>query len=59
MIDVAGHEVHVLAEGKFAPGRHVVNWNGRTARGVVAPGIYFVSYLKPGGRQVRKLVMTR
>jgi Concanavalin A-like lectin/glucanases superfamily/Divergent InlB B-repeat domain len=60
VIDVTGHEVRVLAEGKFPPGRHTVAWNGRTSRGgVAAPGIYFVSYMKPGGRQVRKLIMTR
>ena len=59
VIDVTGQEVHVLAEGRFAPGRHSVAWDGRTARGKVAPGVYFVSYMKPGGRQVRKLVMTR
>ncbi len=59
VLDVTGHEVHVLAEGTFAPGRHSVAWDGRTKRGAVAPGIYFVSYVKPGGRQVRKLVMTR
>jgi hypothetical protein len=58
--DVAGRTVAVLAEGGQSAGRHTIRWDGRTARGTVAPaGVYFVR-LEFGGRvQMQKLVRAR
>ena len=40
--DLQGREVAVLAEGEYAAGRYQVDWDGRTDRGAVAPGLYFI-----------------
>ncbi len=39
--DLAGRHVRTLVDGWATPGRHVVEWNGRTAAGeTVAAGVY-------------------
>lgn len=43
MFDVAGRRVASLARGRFGPGSHVVQWDGRGVDGVRArAGMYFV-----------------
>ena len=59
ILDVQGRELAVLAEGVHPPGRYQATWSGRTDRGEVPPGLYFVRYQSPGGATVSRLAMTR
>ena len=56
VVDVAGRELSVLAEGSYRAGRHTVTWNheGAAARG----GVYFVRYQTPAGSFTRSVVVT-
>ena len=58
--DVAGREVATLVRGCFAPGEHVVTWDGRDRSGHrVASGAYLYR-LRMGDRtQVEKLTLVR
>jgi hypothetical protein len=59
MLDVAGREVSVLADGMYAPGRYTVSWDGRMNGGRVPGGMYFVRYVTPEKRFVRRIVVAR
>lgn len=51
--DVQGKVVRTLAEGRFAAGVTMLEWDGRDASGVVAaPGLYFVA-AQVGGESAR------
>ncbi len=54
--DLSGRSVSVLADGKFAPGRHAVTWTGKARRGRARPGIYFCVMEAESFRVVRKLI---
>jgi len=46
--DILGRQVRTAAKGSYAPGRHVVNWDGRDESGsLVSTGIY-IYRLKAG-----------
>jgi len=59
VLDVTGHEVAVLAEGTFSPGRYPMTWDGLTAGNRAAPGVYFLRYQKPGGDHIQRLILMR
>lgn len=43
IFDVLGRNVGTLADGEFAAGRHIINWDGRDAQGQpVASGRYYI-----------------
>ena len=44
VVDLAGREVAVLAEGEYPRGRYRADWDARTDRGAVAAGVYFIRY---------------
>jgi hypothetical protein len=57
VIDVAGHEVSVLAKGHYPPGRYQAIWDAAKAH--AAPGVYFLRYWTPSFEQIRRIVLTR
>lgn len=60
VFDLAGREVATLANGRFAAGEHVVNWNGHDRAGKLLPSGAYMYRLKTGEQsQVRKLVFVR
>lgn len=60
VFDLAGREVATIAQGKFAAGEHVVNWNGSDRAGRLVPSGAYMYRLKTGDQsQVRKMVFVR
>lgn len=58
--DVSGKLVRTLLDQHQAAERHVVSWDGRSARGErVEPGVYFVRLEGPGVTESRSVVLTR
>jgi flagellar hook assembly protein FlgD len=60
VFDVQGRRVASPGAGVWPAGMHVVEWNGRTHSGEVAPsGLYLLRYAYPGGQDRRRIVRTR
>lgn len=57
ILDVQGRELVRLADRLYQPGRYQIAWDGRTDRGSVAAGLYFVRLQVPGHRFVRRIVV--
>jgi len=58
--NVAGQQVAVLRDGEEIAGPHMVNWDGKGARGSRLPsGVYFVQLNFRDRKEVRKIVLTR
>jgi hypothetical protein len=58
--DCVGRIVDKLAWGQFQKGIHSFVWDGVTSSGAVsAPGVYFISLVRDGERQCRKIIFTR
>jgi len=58
--DVSGRRVTRLADRRFGPGRHEVEWSGIDDRGRTLPsGVYFVLMESAGSPQTRRLVLLR
>ena len=49
----------VLAEGDYRAGRYQVEWDGRSDRGPVRSGLYFVELRTPGNRFVSRVAIVR
>jgi subtilisin family serine protease len=54
--DVQGRVVATLVDRVRLAGRFVAEWDGRDRS--IAPGLYFVRYDSPGGREVRRIALT-
>jgi len=60
VFDVQGRGVASLGRGVWPAGTHVVEWDGRTGNGEVAPtGLYLLRYVYPGGQDRRAIVRMR
>jgi hypothetical protein len=59
VLDVAGREVEVLAQGSLAPGRYSVVWDARRQGSPLAAGLYFVRWESPGRVLTQRLVRLR
>lgn len=59
ILDVAGREVAVLAQGTHAAGQYQAMWSGQTTLGAAPVGLYFVRYQYPGNVLVERLVLAR
>jgi len=60
VFDVQGRRVAPLVSGVWAAGTQVVEWDGRTRSGEVAPtGLYLLRYSYPGGQDRRTIVRMR
>jgi hypothetical protein len=58
--DVTGRLVAVLAEGLYAPGRHVASWDGYNSGGAAAAaGVYFLRLEAGGAVRTQKVVLAR
>lgn len=54
--DMSGKLVRTLFEGNSLPGNFQKDWDGRDDSGHYAvPDIYFLHYVYPGGKEVRKI----
>ena len=57
LFDVSGREVVTLTSGPHAAGLHTVRWDGREARGEMAPaGVYFARLATASGGVSRRLL---
>jgi hypothetical protein len=60
ILDLSGRRVRSVASGPFKAGYHLTTWDGRDDRGRRAPGgLYFISAVTGGERNVLKAVVTR
>ena len=59
VVDLQGREVAVLARGEQSAGRYQVNWDGRTDKGAVQPGLYFVRFSTPEKQIVNRVTIAR
>ena len=53
--DVQGRVVATLVDRVLPAGRFVAEWNGRDRS--IAPGLYFVRYDSPGGRDMKRIAL--
>ena len=58
VIDLQGRELSSLAEGQFKAGRYQINWDGRSDRGPVPAGLYFVRFITPDKKLVSRIAIT-
>ncbi len=50
--------IKTLATGKYAPGEHVAEWDGRNEAGQqVASGVYFYTLRAGSFRQTKKMLL--
>jgi len=60
VFDVQGRKVASPGRGAWSAGTHVVEWDGLTRTGEVAPsGLYLLRYVYPGGQDQRRLARLR
>ena len=57
ILDVMGRRVTTLADGDRGPGRYEVAWSGRSERGEVANGVYFLHFTGMGREVTRRFVV--
>ena len=58
--DVRGRRLAQLAHGRFAPGQHVLRWDGRDQSGrAVANGVYIVRVVTGGTAHTAKVALVR
>ena len=59
ILDMAGREVAVLADGAAAAGRSEFGWDGRIGRDRAPAGLYFVRLHGAGRDLIRRFAITR
>jgi hypothetical protein len=59
VVDLQGRQVSVLADQVFAPGRYQLKWDGRSDRGQVPAGVYFVRFLTGEKKFVSRVTIAR
>jgi hypothetical protein len=59
VLDLEGREVALLAHGVRPAGRAWASWNGETARGPAASGVYFLRLEAPGRRIIQRFALVR
>jgi hypothetical protein len=59
VFDVSGRRVATLVDQAYQPGRYRIAWNGHTAHGRAASGIYFFRLEACGKSLTRKVVIIR
>jgi hypothetical protein len=57
VIDVRGHRVAQLAEGRYPAGRHIVDWDAGGASRRLARGVYFARLATPTGVRTLRIVL--
>jgi hypothetical protein len=59
VVDVAGREVDLLADGVMAPGRYSAVWDGHHAGTPLPAGLYLLRWESPGSVMNRRIVLVR
>jgi hypothetical protein len=59
VVDVKGREIAPLVDRTMSAGRHSATWDGMTANGPAAKGVYFIQYEAGGRRLTGRLVLSR
>jgi len=59
VVDLQGREVAVLVNGTYHAGRFQVNWDGRSDRGAVPAGLYFVRFSSPDRNVVTRVAISK
>jgi hypothetical protein len=59
VVDIAGREAAVLADGQMAPGSYSMLWDGRQGSTRLPAGVYFVRWTSAGKTMNRKLVLVQ
>jgi hypothetical protein len=59
VVDIAGREIEVLAEGSVEPGRYTAVWDGHRGGAPLPPGLYFLRWESPGRAMQKRLVLAR
>jgi len=58
--DLAGKPIRTLYEGDINSGEAQRDWDGKDDSGrYVVPSVYFLHYVYPGGKEVRKIGVKR
>ena len=57
VVDIAGREAAILADGQMAPGSYSMLWDGRQGSTRLPAGVYFVRWTSAGKTMNRKLVL--
>jgi hypothetical protein len=57
VLDVRGHRVALLAEGRYPAGRHVADWDEGRASRRMARGVYFARLATPAGVRTLRIVL--
>ena len=57
VLDVQGRVVAVLVDGFVGAGRHQAVWSGEMTRGRALPGVYFIRFDAPGGKNLVKRIV--
>ena len=60
VFDVRGRRLATLADGEYAAGHHVVEWDGRDGQGrSLSSGVYLIRLAVPGFERTHRVVMVR
>jgi hypothetical protein len=59
VLDLQGRQIAEIFDGIHSAGTWTVSWNGRDARGPLAPGVFFVLAEAGGERKTHKLVVMK
>jgi len=57
VVDVAGREAAILADGQMTPGSYSMQWDGRQGGARLPGGVYFVRWASAGRTMNRRLVL--
>jgi hypothetical protein len=58
--DIVGRRIQTLADRRFAPGTHAVEWDGTGRDGAALPsGVYLVRLLRDGAAETAKVTLVR
>ena len=57
VLDVRGHRVAQLAEGRYPAGRHIADWDAGVASRRLARGVYFARLATPAGVRTLRIVL--
>jgi hypothetical protein len=59
VVDIAGREAAILADGQMAPGSYSMLWDGRQGSTRLPAGVYFVRWVSAGKAMNRRLILTQ
>jgi flagellar hook assembly protein FlgD len=58
--NLSGEEIRGFNENSLSPGTYSQSWDGSNSAGKkVGKGIYFIAVNQPGGRTIKKIIVTK